>query len=114
VIFEDYRIVGFNYRMTNVQAAVGRKQLERLPHLVSRRRYIAAQYAELLAEVEELGLPAEPGMGPFQLAKLLRPVAEPGRSETSDAESSRPRDCDAARHHVFASRIGLCRRETTS
>jgi dTDP-4-amino-4,6-dideoxygalactose transaminase len=60
VIFEDYRIVGFNYRMTDVQAAVGRKQLERLPHLVSRRRYIAAQYAELFAEVEELGLPAEP------------------------------------------------------
>ena len=31
VIFEEYPIVGFNYRMTDIQAAVGRVQLERLP-----------------------------------------------------------------------------------
>jgi perosamine synthetase len=60
VIFEDYLAVGFNYRMTDVQAAIGRKQLERLPHLVSRRRFLAARYAELLADVEDLGLPVEP------------------------------------------------------
>jgi dTDP-4-amino-4,6-dideoxygalactose transaminase len=60
VIFEDYLIVGFNYRMTDVQAAVGRKQLERLPDLVPRRRAIAARYAELLRDVEGLGLPVEP------------------------------------------------------
>jgi perosamine synthetase len=60
VIFEDYLAVGFNYRMTDVQAAIGRKQLERLPHLVSRRRSLAARYAELLADVEDLALPVEP------------------------------------------------------
>ena len=60
VIFEDYLVIGFNYRMTDVQAAVGRKQLERLPQLVSRRRALAAGYAELLADVEGLGLPVEP------------------------------------------------------
>ena len=38
VIFEDYLVVGFNYRMTDIQAAVGRKQLERLPEIVARRR----------------------------------------------------------------------------
>jgi dTDP-4-amino-4,6-dideoxygalactose transaminase len=60
VIFEDYLAVGFNYRMTDVQAAVGRKQLERLSQLVSRRRSVAAGYAELLADVEDLDLPLEP------------------------------------------------------
>jgi perosamine synthetase len=60
VIFEDYIILGFNYRMTDIQAAVGRKQLERLPDLVSRRRAIATRYAELLANIDELILPAEP------------------------------------------------------
>jgi len=60
VIFENYLAVGFNYRMTDVQAAVGRKQLERLSHLVSRRRSVAAGYAELLADVEDLDLPLEP------------------------------------------------------
>jgi perosamine synthetase len=60
VIFESYRFVGFNYRMTDVQAAVGRKQLERLPELVARRRAIANQYTELLGNLEGLTLPFEP------------------------------------------------------
>jgi dTDP-4-amino-4,6-dideoxygalactose transaminase len=60
VIFEDYLAVGFNYRMTDVQAAVGRKQLERLSELVSRRRSLAVRYGELFADVEDLGLPVEP------------------------------------------------------
>jgi perosamine synthetase len=60
VIFEDYLMVGFNYRMTDVQAAVGRKQLERLPELVARRRTLASRYAELLGNIEGLRLPFEP------------------------------------------------------
>jgi perosamine synthetase len=60
VIFEDYLTVGFNYRMTDIQAAIGRRQLERLPALVSRRRLLASRYAELLGNVEELQLPLEP------------------------------------------------------
>lgn len=60
VIFEDYLVVGYNYRMTDIQAAVGRKQLERLPELVARRRAVAARYAELLGNLGGLRLPVEP------------------------------------------------------
>jgi perosamine synthetase len=60
VVFEDYLMVGFNYRMTDVQAAVGRKQLERLSDLVARRRLLAKLYAQLLGNIEGLGLPPEP------------------------------------------------------
>lgn len=60
VIFEDYTIVGYNYRMTDIQAAIGRKQLERLPGLVASRRALAARYADLLVGVEGLRLPFEP------------------------------------------------------
>jgi perosamine synthetase len=60
VIFEDYLAVGFNYRMTDIQAAVGRKQLTKLPDIVARRRTLAARYAELLGNVEGLSLPFEP------------------------------------------------------
>jgi perosamine synthetase len=60
VIFEDYLMVGFNYRMTDFQAAVGRKQLERLPDLVGRRRLLANFYEKLLGDIEGLGLPVEP------------------------------------------------------
>jgi perosamine synthetase len=60
VVFEDYRSIGYNYRMTDIQAAIGRKQLERLPELVSRRRALAARYQELLGNIEGLLLPLEP------------------------------------------------------
>jgi perosamine synthetase len=59
VIFEDYLMVGFNYRMTDIQAAVGRKQLQRLPELVARRRRLASRYTELLGNIEGLRLPYE-------------------------------------------------------
>jgi perosamine synthetase len=60
VIFESYPEIGFNYRMTDIQAAVGREQLKRLPELLGRRREIAAIYPVLLVDVPELRLPAEP------------------------------------------------------
>ncbi|MBK6854923.1 MAG: DegT/DnrJ/EryC1/StrS family aminotransferase [Burkholderiales bacterium] len=60
VIFERYPKLGFNYRMTDIQAAVGRVQLERLPELVVRRRLLAACYAELLGGMPGLVLPTEP------------------------------------------------------
>ena len=60
IIFESYPELGFNYRMTDVQAAIGRQQLTRLPDLISRRRELAAAYRSLLANVSNLRLPTEP------------------------------------------------------
>lgn len=60
VIFEAYVVLGYNYRMTDMQAAIGRKQLERLPQLIARRRRLASRYAELLGNIEGLRLPFEP------------------------------------------------------
>lgn len=54
-----HRFVGFNYRMTNLQAAVGLAQVERWDELVQRRIDHARRYSELLAEVEGLKLPPE-------------------------------------------------------
>ncbi|PLP56604.1 aminotransferase DegT [Mesorhizobium loti] len=60
VIFETHPVLGYNYRMTDIQAAVGREQLKRLPGIVVRRRVLAARYAELLGEAPWLGLVREP------------------------------------------------------
>jgi dTDP-4-amino-4,6-dideoxygalactose transaminase len=60
VIFEDYDELGYNYRMTDLQAAVGREQLRRLPELVAQRRRLAEQYCERLSTIAGLSLPAEP------------------------------------------------------
>lgn len=60
IIFEGYPELGYNYRMTDVQAAIGREQLKRLPELVARRRELAAKYHALLAGIPGLVLPVEP------------------------------------------------------
>jgi dTDP-4-amino-4,6-dideoxygalactose transaminase len=60
IIQEEYPLVGYNYRMTDIQAAIGREQLKRLPAIISRRRALAARYQEGLAGVEGLRIPVEP------------------------------------------------------
>ena len=60
VAFESYVALGYNYRMTDIHAAVGRVQLSRLAAGVERRRSLAARYASLLAGRSGVGLPAEP------------------------------------------------------
>jgi len=51
--------VGFNYRMTNLQAAIGLAQLERLDMFISKKIALAKQYTEALAELEQIQLPVE-------------------------------------------------------
>jgi len=51
--------VGYNYRMTNVQAAIGLAQLERIDELVEMRRRNAYLYNKFLKDIEGLRLPLE-------------------------------------------------------
>jgi dTDP-4-amino-4,6-dideoxygalactose transaminase len=60
VITETYPVIGYNYRLTDVQASIGRKQLDRLPDLIRGRRALAAAYGELLRDIPGLELPSEP------------------------------------------------------
>lgn len=60
VVFEEYADLGFNYRLTDLQAAIGREQLRRLPEMVQRRRVLAEGYRDLLSHVTGVTLPVEP------------------------------------------------------
>jgi perosamine synthetase len=54
-----HKDVGYNYRMTNLQAAVGHAQFQKIEKIISRKRSIAARYSKQLASVEGLQLPLE-------------------------------------------------------
>src|SRR5262249_10263334 len=60
VIYETYPELGYNYRMTDLQAAIGREQLKRLPEIVAERRALASLYSERLRLINGLGTPHEP------------------------------------------------------
>lgn len=51
--------LGYNFRLTNLQAALGVGQIERMEQIVARKRAIAASYRELLAAVDGISLPIE-------------------------------------------------------
>ena len=62
VVIESYDEVGYNYRMTDMQAAVGLAQLQRLDDMLSRRLVLAERYSAALSELDWLQVPQE-GLG---------------------------------------------------
>lgn len=60
VVAESYPVLGYNYRLTDVQAAIGLAQLGRLDAMLVRRRALAAAYGSALAGIPGVSLYAEP------------------------------------------------------
>lgn len=80
---EEYLEVGFNYRMTDLQAAVGIVQLGRLDEIVRRRREIAATYAEQIAGIPGLRAVSDPEWGESNFQSFWVEV-EPSFATTRD------------------------------
>ena len=59
-IMPEYDMVGFNYRMTDIQGAIGVAQMRKFEYLVSRRSEIARRYDDALAELNWLRTPHTP------------------------------------------------------
>jgi dTDP-4-amino-4,6-dideoxygalactose transaminase len=80
VVFETYPDIGYNYRMTDIVAAVGREQINRLDQMIARRRMLGMRYQALLAEAGD----------------DVRPISEPAwaRSNWQSFAVRLPVDCD--------------------
>ena len=59
VISETYECLGYNYRMTDMQAAVGRVQLKKLNKIISIRKEVASSYQMELSKIDEVITPIE-------------------------------------------------------
>lgn len=57
---DTFTHIGYNYRMTDIQAALGAGQMERLPQIIAQRRSIAARYRERLGGKDGIRFPLEP------------------------------------------------------
>jgi perosamine synthetase len=94
-VIERYLEVGFNFRMTDVQAAIGLVQLGKLGRLVARRRELAERYQRLLKSIPGIRTITDPRYGttnyqsfwvmlpddfPISRDELLRRLADAGVS----------------------------------
>jgi perosamine synthetase len=94
-MIEHYLEPGFNFRMTDIQAAIGLVQLGKLGQLIARRRELAQRYQRLLADVPGIRTITDPGYGttnyqsfwvllpddfPVSRDELLQQLAEAGVS----------------------------------
>src|SRR6201990_817386 len=87
-VLEAYLETAYNYRMTDIQAAVGLVQLGRLPGLVAQRRELAERYQSLLSDVAGLVPVRDPAYGQTNYQSfwvLIEPGFGPGRDEVLSA-----------------------------
>jgi len=60
VVFEEYHELGYNYRLTDVQAAIGIEQLGKLDRLLAARARVAERYDRAFASLPDVDVPARP------------------------------------------------------
>ena len=91
----DYVLAGYNYRMTDFQAAIGRVQLRKLSGALFKRRQLKTVYLEGLSEVESISLPQNIVGHSWQTFMI-----------TLDDNISRPEVIDYLRKNRFECSIG--------
>ena len=109
-LLPDFDELGFNYRMTDLQAAVGLVQLSKLDGFIAERAQWAKWYSEELASFEWLRLPAEPEGGNHAWQAYVTVVEDdaPDRAQRPHGAAARAR-C----RHAPRDALGADRRATT-
>ncbi len=77
-LLPDFKMLGYNYRLTDIQAALGVMQMKRADEIISKRRKLALRYDEALKDNALLSIPACPDgneHGYQSYVCLFRPVA---------------------------------------
>ncbi len=111
----DYDLAdpGWKYAMTDMQAAIGLVQLERLEEITARRRLLSGLYDELLADVDELDPPARPAY-PARHAHHIYPVlvdeARAGISRDDFRADLRRRNIGTGLHYLAVHELDYYRR----
>jgi perosamine synthetase len=84
VVVEEYDELGFNYRMSDVQAAIGIVQMQKLDRLLAQRRAVAERYDEAFRSLRDVELPGRPsyaGHSYQSYGLLLAPACRCPRDE---------------------------------
>lgn len=97
--YYEMKDLGYNYRITDFQCALGISQLQKLPGFLARRREIAAQYDEALA--------AMPGIEPLGLRADVQTTSQSAKRRRKNPNVLRSTFC-TLRYAPCAVRPALC------
>ncbi|PRY40728.1 DegT/DnrJ/EryC1/StrS family aminotransferase [Umezawaea tangerina] len=104
-VVEEYLETAFNYRLTDIQAAVGLVQLGRLDGIVARRRELAARYHELLADVPGLRMVRDPEHGTTNYQSFWVRLPDDSPLERNDVLAELASRGVSARRGIMASHL---------
>jgi perosamine synthetase len=104
-VLEQYLEVGFNYRMTDIQAAVGLVQLGRLDDIVAVRRRIAARYHDLLSDIPGLTTAADPAWGTTNYQSFWVRLPDDCPAQRDDVLAALAADGVSARRGIMAAHL---------
>ncbi len=80
---EDYGVLGYNYRLTDLQAAIGIEQLSKLPKILSQRRRLAERYDKAFKAMADVWIPYVPSYAAANYQSYVIKFAE-GSSASRD------------------------------
>lgn len=99
-LLPEFNLLGFNYRMTDLQGAIGVEQLKKLDSFITERDAQAHYYQEKLADIEWLSLPGKPANGTHAWQAYVTRVIGP------DAANLRNRIMESMEANGIATRPG--------
>ena len=105
VIIEEYRELGFNYRMTDIQASIGLVQLRRLDELLRLRRERADRYNRELPEITGIEIPYVPDYAEHTYQSYCLSLSKDCRLDREDLMTNLLRRGIATRRGVMASHL---------
>jgi len=105
VIIEEYRELGFNYRMTDIQASIGLVQLRRLDELLRLRRERADRYNRELPEITGIEIPYVPDYAEHTYQSYCLRLSKDCRLDREDLMTNLLRRGIATRRGVMASHL---------
>ena len=105
VIIEEYRELGFNYRMTDIQASIGLVQLRRLDELLRLRRERADRYNRELPEIKGIEIPYVPDYAEHTYQSYCLRLSKDCRLDREDLMTNLLRRGIATRRGVMATHL---------
>jgi perosamine synthetase len=88
-LLPEFNLLGFNYRMTDLQGAIGLQQMKKLESFISERSEQANYYYENLSEIDWLNLPTEPleGIHAWQayVTRIVHPLGNKFRNSVMES-----------------------------